>query len=682
MPKIREIRHTTFASEAGLPPTRRASGADFDTSDPSAGRGLMAAAQGIGQMMDKMRAEEERAELSDIHAGLAMKRAQWTVSLQERMQAAAPGDTSFAEKFMADLSADLDKGAEGLKTKAGAAAYRAQSAAIAAHFVQSAGVFQAQSVATKARTDYETFVNSSALAVFNDPSSYNSAVYTAQQAINDPASTYARVGGGREKLLAGATERMAVAALQGLTKQDPGQALSYLVTGTGPAADIPIEQRNGLENDARAAIERGARETGKQVEAERQMLLSDLKIGVDRGTKGYADVEGAYAQGVVSPAERTELIKKLDDKAREEIKVTEGINRVSAAFAGGPQLDFRSKDDKTALDNHFALTAQGWKDLPPGEVVDRTVEYVAQVGIAPTRVQGMIRGFLRSGNPDQALLAADAVKRLRNANPQILNDFNDEDLRLANVVGALTDSGVPPQAALQMAKDQMAVSKQEQDARSDDFDAVRGADRTARIASDRSWLEGKKNSFWASDPNVDPVMQREFETLARQEYARTGNLEAARTFALDQVDRVWGRSSVAGADRYMKFAPEKFYGVPSKSQADNAAWMREQLVADISRDALQDPNNPITGDKLLIVPAGTKTGPDGRPLYIVSFMGTDGLLRAVVSPKGKPIYWRPDWSTSAQAGREKAAQQEQVEAARRARETKYAPGGQPMPVVP
>lgn len=386
----------------------------------------------------------------------------------------------------------------------------------------------------------------------------------------------------------------------------------------------------------------------------RSAFTSTFEIELNRGQKTYFDIEKAWLAGQLSDEKRTQFTLQLDRKMEEQNKVTEAIGTVQAAMNGGRLMDPKSEGDRKAVDLHYDMTRQAWKDLPPEEVLPRAVQYAAQVGMAPTPLKQMIRGGLRSGNGQNAVTASNTVRQLRNMNPQILNDFSDEDLRLATMIGTQTDYGVPPDQAYLNAIEAMKVGEPERKARQQAYDLQRGSDTKQREAADKKWLEGKLNSVWTNDPTLDPIMQSEWDAIVRSEYERTGNLDASRQFALDTVNKNWGRTEVGGDFRYMKYAPEKFYGVPTLSPAENAKWMNEQMARDISSGAFTDPQNPLTPDRITLSVDPTRIAPDGRPVYQVLVKGANGVLYAVTGKDGRPLPWRPDWETSDAKKRQEA----------------------------
>lgn len=439
--------------------------------------------------------------------------------------------------------------------------------------------------------------------------------------------------------------------------------------GARNAALAAVRQHYQILDDRRIEEKRAADER-------RSAYTSTLEIQVNRGQKSYVDVENAWQNGLISDAKRTEMTLLLDRKNQEKEKVIEQISRADASFNGGPRMDPRIESDRKAVDLHYEMTAASWSGLPQDEVLARAVSYAGQVGMAPTPLKTMIRGSLRSGNSAEAVLAAQTVSQLRNQNPQILNDFNEEDIRLATLIGTYSGYGVPADKAYADSIEAMKVGETERKARATAYDMERGVDIKQRDASDRRWLEGKLNSVWTSDPTLDPNMRAEWDTLVRSEYQRTANLDASRQYALDMVNRVWGRTGVGGGERYMKFAPEKFYGVPTMAPSENAEWMNEQLLEDVLKGALVDPENPVSKDRLFLTPDPTRTTKNGNPVYQVSIIGADGVFHAVRGTDGRALPWTPDWEASNAKRREREKYDDHIKDLRKERDRRLS-GGMP-----
>ena len=375
-------------------------------------------------------------------------------------------------------------------------------------------------------------------------------------------------------------------------------------------------------------------------------------------TPEYIDtlVKGAK----ISPAAGTEALNLLGKVQDERKARAEAIVRVEAAGAGGAPLDPKSTTDKKALDYHYEVKSATW---PREEALPRSIAYAAQYGMVPERLRAFIRGGLHSARPDLAVQAANTITTLRNSNPELVAEIGDEaDMRLANLINTYASAGMAPDKAVELATESLKVTPAIREARAAEYD-LRGKTPKERSDSDEKWISNQNNSWWPGDPNIDPMMRTEFSETAKAEFQRTGNLEASRRMALDTVNRVWGRSEVGGDRRYVKQSPEKFYSIPTLTPAENSRWMNEQLLSDVGKGALQSPSNPITSDRLRLIPDPTRTN-GGNPVYQVWLVQPDAGWQQVVDTKGAPIRWHPDYSTSADRKRRDDASAAEIERAR------------------
>jgi hypothetical protein len=397
---------------------------------------------------------------------------------------------------------------------------------------------------------------------------------------------------------------------------------------------------------------------------------ADARVKVARGEVGHDVLDQLRKDKKIDDGVWATLSLAADEFAKKDAEATRLLER-GLQFGHGAFADPKSKDDKKAVDVAFAATAKSWEGLAPEEQMDRAVAFAVEKSVTPQPLQGMIRSGLRSGDPAQAILAADTMERLRKSNPLLLDDFDKEDLRLGFSIQAHTTAGVPPKSAVQFSMEGMKQDKGTREIRERTFADERGPTATAQREADKKWLE-KQNDTWGRDPNVPPEMTGEFERIAKEEFIRTGNLEAARTMALSTINNVWGRTQVGGASRYMKLAPEKFYGVTPNDTAADSKWMTEQLLADVTKGALGDPNNPITADRLNLVPDPSGINPGGRPAYLIMLERKDGadgipILTTITDANGQPMRWVPDWNTSAEKARREGAQQKTIDKAKEQR---------------
>jgi hypothetical protein len=442
----------------------------------------------------------------------------------------------------------------------------------------------------------------------------------------------------------------------------PGIADEYIRIKTSPFS---------LEVQDKALARVNARYSQQTLvwEQNEDMLRRRVRDGDASVTEPYLDAE--MNAGRIGPSQRQAVEAYRQSVLRANKETSDNVALVSGAFNGGAPLDPQNGTHKKAVNDHFdTLAKEIWPagTLPSPEVWNSAINYTKKIGMVPERVRSAIRGGLHSGRPDLALRAVETVNNLRNFNPQLVAELGDEDdMRLATMIGTYAASGMAPEQAVERANEALKVSKAERDVRTADYDLQRGKEPKDRATSDEKWIAAQQNSLWINDPVIDPLMRTEFSEIAKAEYTRTGNLEASRRMALDTVNRVWGRSEVGGEQRYVKQAPEKFYSVPNLTPAENSTWMNEQLLGDVSKGALQDPTNPITADRLRLIPDSTRTN-DGNPVYRVWLVQPNKGWEQVVDTKGEPIRWFPNYSISADRQRRDAVAAAELERAKRLRQ--------------
>jgi hypothetical protein len=435
------------------------------------------------------------------------------------------------------------------------------------------------------------------------------------------------------------------------------------------ASDAPEE----IKNIAIGRVEKSKRQFEfEQSEANNEILLrasrEEITEAEIRERRRVGDISPeAERQGIMTLDRIQEQRAKAEAKLEEErIKVSRLMHRAASAGAGGPALDPKSKEDRLGLNLHYAQESASWK---PEEAIPNAIAYSARYGLVPDGLQKMIRGGLHSGRPEQALMAANAIEQLRVANPQLVGEIGDEkDMRFGELILSNNRKGMPPEIAVQRAVESLKVDKTTSAAREAAYDDERGKDSTIRERSDRRWLEDKKDT-WGHDPSVDPVMMAEFGELAKSEYIATGDLDAARSRAMDTISRVWGRTRVGGEGaRYSKFSPEKFYGVPALSEDENADWMNEQLIGELTANAMTA--EPVTPDRLLLAPSD-KPAPDGRPAYEVYLKNQQGSW-------DRQFRWAPSWEASAEYKRRQEGRRRTLDEMRALRRGEIPPTQSPL----
>ncbi len=392
------------------------------------------------------------------------------------------------------------------------------------------------------------------------------------------------------------------------------------------ARDLETLQRQALKAESDA-------ESAREAEASKQasILASDLEIAVFRDESTYADVEAALESGIITPAKRTQLVKRLDDNADKTSKKADNLVRVQTSLSMGIPLDPTSKEDKAGVEDMWQAQQEEVGAEDPETFANRAVAFVQSTRILPASLKGSIAAFARSGNPDQAGQAADIVARMQEIDSPALNDLTKESYAFGLSVMDLVRGGVDQARAVDIAREN-AFGQTAQEKKVSTL-VLKGAS-----AENTTFLNDKLDEFdpgiFSAQPELTPVLQAEFEVLLGEMVPFTGgNIESARNMAWASIKNVWGATSVGGGIRMMKYSPEAIYGKGGDTQ-----WITEQFTADITELGV-DPENAM-------IAADTKTARSDQPSYPVFTKNEDGVVVPMLDSDNIPLRWKPEFSSS------------------------------------
>lgn len=259
-----QLRPASEGSTTGLA-SPRASGDMFDRGiGAAAGQGLIAGAQALGQLNEKLERQAAEQEVTAVAASLAEARATWTVNMAEKAQAAGSSDPNFASKTMEEFDGYATKMGETVKTSAGKNAFVRGMASLRGSMYEKAGLYQVAMAADRAVVDFSKMVDFNRNSVRLDPTSYTAVLAEMTAAINDPSSSYARVPGNKRiELMALAEKQLAMSAVQGTIALSPELAQKQLQDGQWAKA-LDADAQHSLMGDAKQAI------AAREVEAARK----------------------------------------------------------------------------------------------------------------------------------------------------------------------------------------------------------------------------------------------------------------------------------------------------------------------------------------------------------------------------------------------------------------------------
>lgn len=479
--------------------------------------------------------------------------------------------------------------------------------------------------------------------------------------------------------------RLAESAMRGIIASDARTAQGMLAPdGPGHAitAALPNARRLVLINSADAAVadlDRADASARAEVElreaALREARVAQLDLAISRGQAGYKEIDALAQAGDLTPAQNTKFLKAVDKRTEEQRELQAGSARVAAALTdGGILLDPKNKDDREHFNAFYDNEVlPGIADLPIDEAFTRISEVVDRAGMVPNAVQSQVRAALRAGDTETKAAAADFVARLAEANPQALDDFAERDVSTAFDIAENLRAGVEPLEAVRLAESLAERPKAEQAELQQRWRDEKQTSGNQSFLADQS---DDAAGFFEFDPDLNPGLVGEFNQQQQKYFLLNGgDGEAAQRRAWAGMARVWSVSEVdAGGRRWMKYAPEAF-GLAGASRSENAKWIREQMVADVSGVLAEEERGEDLEERIFLA-ADNVTAREAEsgqmPSYVVMVRDPNsGALLPLRQESGAPDRWRPDWKSSAEYKRRIERQRRQrTQAVDKARKTK------------
>jgi len=410
-------------------------------------------------------------------------------------------------------------------------------------------------------------------------------------------------------------------------------------------AETPEEQerfRQIIESE-RAALDKQQKELVNQYTATN---YANYSVAVDNLQVTQGELDQARKTGQITPSNWATLSKSLrkrQDSQKDEIL---GAERFNLAMNGQLRLDPKSKTDKKAVDTAFQSMVT---NLPEGTDVNQAIgKFLEATKILPETLRQDVRGKLRSGSPEERIQAAGMIKNIQQIEPRMAEDLEQNDIRVANHLHSLVNSGMTPAQAIERAAEvaKIRTDPQLEQIYEDRFKQVLKEKPVANMLAD------KLNSMWTIDPDIPEAMVGDYQMLLHEEYIRTGgDLEAAQATADTFIQTNWGKTNIgvstdkSRSTRWMKRPPEKFYAAPvlDMDAEQQSAWMEEQLLEEINGDNRLSAE-PIGADRVRLVESRMKH-PDGLPRYNAYITFADGTTGFWADENG-PYLWKPDWEVS------------------------------------
>lgn len=342
-------------------------------------------------------------------------------------------------------------------------------------------------------------------------------------------------------------------------------------------------------------------------------------------------------------------------------------DKVTTGPASTYYLDPRSTDDRNAV-NHYWQAVTKQMDAAGFSAVDRqsvTLSTIARTGIIPDAVAGDVRAKLRNGTAEERVNTARFIDRLEVRAPWVARDLDGQDFALAHLINDQLRGGADAVTAVGRAEAAMRQDPAELERRKQAY----GGDRKSRDAN-LSWLTKQGRHWFSGNAAVPDALAGEFEERTRDAFLATGSLDVARATAWRDLSRIWAETKIGGK-RFARYAPEAVY-----ANGRDPSWIEAQLYHDLSQAGTAAPVDGLKGRVRL--EADPLSAHEAKPSYVVLEQDERGVWQPIrgkdgapmLGPDGRPMRWRPDWSTSPAADEERRQTARAVNLARSMRDTR------------
>lgn len=191
------------------------------------GRGIERLGNAVEQGSDLILRAQTQEEVSNINAGFAQARADWTLKLKSRL---ADGSLD-VDKFKQEFDDYTSKMGDDISTPGGKNYFNKQQGRLSASLTTSAAMGQAAIKGRQQADNWQSSLDHSSIAVANDPSQFDDSYHSMVDGINEMISANPKLAGHEEKFRRQAGETLSVAAVKGWAQVDTDKAQKLLDNG-------------------------------------------------------------------------------------------------------------------------------------------------------------------------------------------------------------------------------------------------------------------------------------------------------------------------------------------------------------------------------------------------------------------------------------------------------------------
>jgi hypothetical protein len=416
-----------------------------------------------------------------------------------------------------------------------------------------------------------------------------------------------------------------------------------------PDSDLSAEQNQKLLatlDTQVTAMETANAKADAKLSREEMVELSTLDVQID--TQELPDEElvskvyELFDKGVIKTADGiSSRIKAINKANTTERKKNAGIARAANKIKGvepvgdQPIIPVSDKD----YDNLYEVitsTPESEGGLPTNPDVRRAQQatFVQRSGHVPKQLKDEIQAGLISQDSEEVANAYRTITQIQEIPGVGETAFSKNEIVLATHMDSFIRSGIPPEDALQMARNIIGTGSEQMKARSearaleikDDDDTFGAPVYTTEVTKQFTGMFESEADFQQSG-GFDALVSN-YGNLVESFYRAGSTIDQAKDNAARAVQANWGR----GEFGLMKYPPEQYYKLPV---TEDTSYIRTELQELFDEQGMQ-----VNAEDIFLKTDATtsRQASTGQPSYRIMIKNEFGTLESVfvVGPGLKP----------------------------------------------
>ena len=436
-------------------------------------------------------------------------------------------------------------------------------------------------------------------------------------------------------------------------REEAVNALSLSVEELG----LPEEKVKSLkaELDAANRADEIAVKKAEQIqaideEASEASLIEDVQAKIK--ADAIREDEILQLQGKLKPKTykqiRRDFIRAAKARQKDRNQVQGMLNRISS---GDDLFDVKPKDINGLFEY---LVAQREDETGQRASLEEEAKLAAIIPREVTNFSRKLEQVLKFGDINRAKDAVAAYTYIQdNEKPTLSSGFDKDAVYIAERAQRLSiKGGMSFESALQSARDSIInLTEEGKGLKLSEFNSI--SDFKTSNLRNTALEELGLEPFLSSDATINSDALITYKELVKEGYLIDGDLDSAKAFAKEMINKTHGISEVSGEKQFMFAPPEKLTGL-------NTEELRESILQDTKAVFPEGINAETIG----IDPgAELQFNSRGQPSWVLTHevkLGDDSIRMPIIDNKtGLPVKWSPDMKAIRTRKREALKQERQ-----------------------